>query len=259
MKQERTLNSYSPYPINDIIQKRLKLTALILSRPDLYFLPEAILAGSDIRTSLENEGLALSNRQPSIDGNYELTDILSIVNGLESLSGSSPLNRRLAVAGLKSPDGVAGCLIIIEKWERPGYTRNRPQLASIPLARILIKPIHSMDQVDECQIGTPEHDDQGTTKKAKSEEVDPRSEKSYLRLIGVLARKLEDLAILDSDSPGKAASQVVDMAGTMKFANIDVPIGVRQKQAIQSKLQLAIEVLSNPALTVPECKKRIRK
>ena len=157
MKQERTLDSYAPYPINDIIQKRLKLTALILSRPDLYFLPEAILAGSDIRTSVENERLALRNRQPSIDGNYELTGISSIVNELESLSGRSPLNRSLAVAGLKSPDGVAGCLIIIEKWERLGHMRTRPQLASIPLNRILVKAIHSMDQMNECQIGTPEH------------------------------------------------------------------------------------------------------
>ena len=99
--------------------------------------------------------------------------------------------------------------------------------------------------------------DKGNTKKTVSEKVDPRSEKSYLRLIGVLARKLEEVGDLDPD-PSRASSQVLDMAMAMQFDSNVPPIGERQQQAVKSKLALAAEVLSNPSLSVPDCKKRLK-
>jgi len=171
MTQERTLSSYGSghFPINDIIQKRLKLTALILARPDLYFLPETILAGSEIRTSVANENLALNMRQPSISGKYELTDILSIVTGLEDLAEHDWIDSRsrsIEVAGLKWPDGVTGCLIV-EEWD----CRPRPKLASILLDRILLEEVCLMDQLDEGQISTAEEPGRKSQTRTRSDGI----------------------------------------------------------------------------------------
>ena len=130
MKQKRTLDNYglNEYPklIRDVIKKRVKLTALIQQQPDLYFLPETVLDGGELNT-FENEQRARKMCQPSVTGEYEMTDNASIVKSLKILHKKRFHSEFLVLKGLKLPDGVIGCFItaIRHRRSQPEYRLAR--------------------------------------------------------------------------------------------------------------------------------------
>jgi len=152
MKQEKTLHDYgvNDYPklIRDVHRNRVKLTAWVQQKDDLYFLPETVLDGDELY--LDGEQRARNMRQPSVSGEYEMTGTSSIIEELQHSYINLRESESLVLKDIKLPDGVIGCFITAEghRWEL--------ELARIPSNMTIVEDIHTMDQMDEYQIKTPE-------------------------------------------------------------------------------------------------------
>ena len=243
MTEDKLLHEYKwrefPALVTRISRKQVKLFATIIKDEAMYFIPD------------DDPG----NRQKAESGQYEIYDTDSVMSTLEEIhkiyyqdsNSHVPVEFRLETF----PDFSRNTLELrsfISPTDERGML-GRESSPEDPLDPMVI--IFSRIRVeDNAAI------DKGNTKKTVSEEVNPQSEKSYLRLIGVLAKKLEELKALDPN-PGPAAGQVVSMAKHMRI-NGAAPIGQPQRQAVKAKLALAAAVLNNPDFSVPKCKNLIK-
>ena len=241
MKQKRILSDYSlsDYPelILDVIEKRVKLTAVIQQQPDLYFLPETVLDSDELNTfEVLQELNPLNMSQPAVTGNYEMTDNSWIVKELQLLQENCLHSKSLVLKGLKSPDGVIGYFRTAKR-----HGRWEPELARIELTLIYVEDIHSSDSSNEHQISTREERDRLDGEPAAKER------NAYLRLIGYMALKLQKLDKLPIDVPNKAG-------GIIEKDAKDLGYEIGREESIGQKLEAASKMLKESRIPKSDSK-----